>query len=322
MWNKKVKELNISTIGLDYFIGGVSAGVARTAIAPIERIKLILQTQPSNLHINSEERYKGIKDTFTRVTKAQGVRSLWRGNMVNLVKFFPAQAMNFMFRDIFKEFFLKGVNPKTHNSLFALGNIVSGSLAGAASLCTVYPLDLIRTRLATDVKPSLNKQDRQFRGVSHCIVSTLKTDGIKGLYRGMSVSLYGIVVYRGLSFGLYDTFKGWVPKDYIGFKRVFFTWLVAQNTQIIAHYLSYPFDTVRRNMMMSHRVDGVLAYKNSWECWSKLSKNEGVTSFFAGSLTNVYRSMAGAVVLVMYDEIQQIFYTPKTNMKTEDLEYI
>ncbi len=52
---------------LDFMIGGVSAAVSKTAAAPIERVKLLLQCQDANKNILPENRYVGIRDCFKRV---------------------------------------------------------------------------------------------------------------------------------------------------------------------------------------------------------------------------------------------------------------
>lgn len=76
---------------------------------------------------------------------------------------------------------------------FFAGNLASGGAAGATSLLVIYPLDFARTRLATDIGKGAN---REFKGFTHCISTILKTDGIRGLYRGFSSSVQGIIVYR------------------------------------------------------------------------------------------------------------------------------
>jgi solute carrier family 25 (adenine nucleotide translocator) protein 4/5/6/31 len=47
-------------------------------------------------------------------------------------------------------------------------------------------------------------------------------------------------------------------------------------------------------------------YKNTLDCWVKIAKNEGYSAFFKGALTNAIRGSGGAIVLVMYDEIQKV----------------
>ena len=87
------------------------------------------------------------------------------------------------------------------------GNLASGGAAGASSLFFVYSLDYARTRLANDAKASKGGGDRQFNGLVDVYRKTLKSDGIAGLYRGFNISCVGIIVYRGLYFGLYDSLK-------------------------------------------------------------------------------------------------------------------
>jgi len=134
----------------DFLIGGVSAAVSKTAVAPIERVKLLLQVQDASKSIAADKRYKGIGDCFTRVWAEQGFASFWRGNMANVIRYFPTQALNFAFKDVYKKVF-NPYNAKKNPVKFFFGNCASGGAAGATSLCVVYPLDFARTRLAADV---------------------------------------------------------------------------------------------------------------------------------------------------------------------------
>lgn len=71
--------------------------------------------------------------------------------------------------------------------------------------------------------------------------------------------------------------------------------------------ISYPFDTVRRRMMMqSGRAKADIMYKNTLDCWVKISKNEGSKAFFKGAFSNVLRGTGGALVLVFYDELKAL----------------
>lgn len=91
---------------IDFMMGGVSAAVSKTAAAPIERVKLLIQNQDEMIKQGRlSEPYKGIMDCFSKVTKSEGVGSLWRGNMANVVRYFPTQALNFAFKDKFKRMF-------------------------------------------------------------------------------------------------------------------------------------------------------------------------------------------------------------------------
>jgi solute carrier family 25 (adenine nucleotide translocator) protein 4/5/6/31 len=288
---------------IDFAAGGISGAVAKTCTAPIERVKLIIQTQDANPRIVSGEvpRYTGIGNCFSRVASEQGISAFWRGNFTNVIRYFPTQAFNFAFKDSIKKLFPK-VDKKTNFAGFVGVNVAAGGLAGAGSLCIVYPLDYARTRLASDV----GSGKREFSGLRDCLVKTA-AKGPRALYNGFGVSVLGIVPYRGTYFGLYDTLREVNPYHsaggVIGFASKF---AVAQVTAITAGYASYPFDTVRRRLQMqSNKPREEWLYKSTGDCFGKIMKNEGFTSFFKGAGANALRTVGSAMVLVLYDEIKQ-----------------
>lgn len=287
----------------DFLAGGISAAISKTAVAPIERVKLILQVQAANKQIVAGSEYKGIMDCLVRIPKEQGFAAFWRGNLANVIRYFPTQALNFAFKDVYKQVFLGGVDQKTQFWRYFFGNLGSGGAAGATSLCFVYPLDYARTRLGADV--GKGTADRQYTGLIDCLKKTVKSDGIVGLYRGFSVSVQGIIIYRAAYFGCYDTARGSLPDPKNSPFIVNFA--IAQVVTICSGILSYPFDTVRRRMMMqSGRAKEDIMYKNTLDCWVKISKQEGTRAFFKGALSNVFRGTGGALVLVLYDELKTL----------------
>ncbi|XP_019876394.1 ADP,ATP carrier protein 1 [Aethina tumida] len=287
----------------DFMAGGISAAIAKTAVAPIERVKLVLQVQDANKQIAADKKYKGIVDAFIRIPKEQGFFSLWRGNLANVIRYFPTQALNFAFKDTYKDLFLTGVDKKTQFWKFFFGNLASGGAAGATSLCFVYPLDYARTRLGADVGKSLS--ERQYTGLVDCIKKTFASDGPIGLYRGFIVSVQGIIIYRAAYFGCFDTIKGFLPDP----KNTPFaiTFLIAETVTALSGLLSYPFDTVRRRMMMQSGLKKTeVMYKNTLDCWVKIAQKEGPAAFFKGALSNVFRGTGAALVLVFYEELHDL----------------
>lgn len=282
---------------IDWATGGVSAAISKTVVAPIERVKLIIQTQDSNPKIMSGEvpRYTGVVNTLTRVTREQGVASLWRGNLANIIRYFPTQAFNFAFKDTFKRMFPK-YDIKTDFWKFFGVQLASGGLAGAGSLTIVYPLDFARTRLAADIG---KEGQREFTGLVDCLTKVAKNSGVSSLYNGFGVSVQGIVVYRGAYFGLYDT-----TKTAIEAQNIFVRWFIAQVVTALSGVISYPFDTVRRRMMM--QSGGKQLYSGTIDCWRQISRKEGFNGFFKGAWSNVLRGAGAALVLVGYDEIQKV----------------
>ncbi|XP_050295518.1 ADP,ATP carrier protein 1-like [Anthonomus grandis grandis] len=287
----------------DFLAGGISAAVAKTAVAPIERVKLLLQVQAASKQISEAQKYKGIIDCFIRIPKEQGFLSYWRGNLANVIRYFPTQALNFAFKDTYKRWFLDGVDKKTQFWRYFAGNLASGGAAGATSLCFVYPLDYARTRLGADVGKTT--KERQYHGMIDCIVKTFKSDGLMGLYRGFNVSVQGIIMYRAAYFGCFDTAKESLPDPKN--TPVYISFLIAQTVTMVSGLVSYPLDTVRRRMMMQSGLKkSEVMYKNTMDCWYKILKNEGPRAFFKGALSNVFRGIGAALVLVFYDEIKAV----------------
>jgi len=290
---------------VDFLMGGVSAAVSKTAAAPIERVKLLIQNQDEMIKQGRlTEPYKGIGDCFSRVIREEGFVSLWRGNMANVLRYFPTQALNFAFKDQFKRMFGYSKEKDGYWKWFA-GNLASGGAAGAASLLFVYSLDYARTRLANDNKAAKKGGERQFNGLFDVYSKTIKSDGIVGLYRGFNISCVGIIVYRGLYFGLYDSLKpvvlqGSMKDSFIG--SFFLGWCIT----IGAGLASYPLDTVRRRMMMTSGE--AVKYKSSFHAFSEIVAKEGAKSLFKGAGANILRAVAGAGVLAGYDKLQVVFF--------------
>jgi solute carrier family 25 (adenine nucleotide translocator) protein 4/5/6/31 len=304
MPEKKDDKGRVVSFLIDFLMGGVSAAVSKTAAAPIERVKLLIQNQDEMIKSGRlHEPYKGIGDCFRRVIKEEGFVALWRGNTANVLRYFPTQALNFAFKDYFKKMFGYSKEKDGYWKWFA-GNLASGGAAGAASLTFVYSLDYARTRLANDNKSAKKGGSRQFNGLVDVYRKTLATDGIVGLYRGFVISCVGIVVYRGLYFGMFDSLKPVLltgnMKDSF-FASFFLGWAVT----IGASLASYPIDTVRRRMMMTSGE--AVKYKSSIHAFVQITKNEGVRSLFKGGGANILRAVAGAGVLAGYDKLQVIF---------------
>jgi solute carrier family 25 (adenine nucleotide translocator) protein 4/5/6/31 len=273
---------------VDFLMGGVSAAVSKTAAAPIERIKLLIQNQDEMIKQGRlSEPYKGIGDCFKRTIAEEGPRQLWRGNMANVIRYFPTQALNFAFKDHFKRMFGFKKDKDGYWKWFA-GNLASGGAAGASSLFFVYSLDFARTRLANDNKSAKKGGSREFNGLFDVYRKTLKSDGIAGLYRGFNISCVGIIVYRGLYFGMYDSIKPILPDGYRdNFLANFgLGWTIT----IGAGLASYPIDTVRRRMMMTSGQ--AVKYNSSMHAFREIMKNEGVKSLFKGAGANILRAVA------------------------------
>lgn len=285
----------------NFALSGVAAVISKTAAAPIERIKLLVQNQDEMLKTGRlSEPYKGVIDCTMRTYRTEGVLPFWRGNMANCIRYFPTQALNFAFKDQIKMLF-KSKKTDSYAVKFSK-NIAAGGAAGAMSLCFVYSLDYCRTRLANDAKSGKKGGERQFNGMVDVYRKTIASDGIQGLYRGFVISCVGIVVYRGFYFGLFDTLKPILLGESA---NVLLSFALGYVVTISAGLLSYPIDTIRRRMMMTSGE--AVKYKGSIDCTLQIVRNEGFMSLMKGAGANILRGVAGAGVLAGFDKFQEFY---------------
>merc|ERR1712039_634244 len=201
--------------------------------------------------------------------------------------------------DTFKKMFPK-YNPKTEFLQFFGANLVSGGLAAAGSMTIVYPLDYSRTRLASDV----GSGKKTFSGLWDCMSKTAKHGGVMALYTGFGVSVVGIVGYRGIQLGTFDTITGLNPwKKDKGLMGAVSTFAAAQTAITFGAGATYPFDTVRRRLQMqSEKPPEEHIYKGTVDCFKKIAAEEGLAKgLYKGFVANIVRSVGGALVLVFYD---------------------
>jgi len=283
----------------DFMLSGIAAGVSKTAAAPIERVKLLVQNQDEMIKQGRLDRpYTGVVDCTKRTLSEEGIKPFWRGNLANVIRYFPTQALNFAFKGQIKSLFNVPKDASYVTKMSA--NIASGGFAGSLSLTVVYSLDFARTRLANDSKGKDGK--RQFNGLIDVYKQTLASDGIGGLYRGFVISCVGIFIYRGLYFGIYDTLKPVMIGDNGSFLASF---ALGWGVTVVSGLASYPIDTVRRRMMMTSGTG--VHYKSSMDCGIQVIKSEGFMSLMKGAGANVLRGVAGAGVLSGADEVKALY---------------
>merc|ERR1712080_361197 len=245
--------------------------------------------------------YTGVVDCTKRVLQTEGVYPLWRGNLANVLRYFPTQALNFAFKDTIKALFATPKDASAQRK-FAT-NIASGGAAGTLSLLFVYSLDYARTRLANDNKSKTGT--RQFNGLIDVYVKTLKSD-----YPGSVQRLHHLCCrYLHLPWhvlGLFDTLSPIiVGKD----GNVGLSFLLGWAVTVTAGPMSYPIDTIRRMMMTS---GGGAKYNGSIDCARQIMKTEGFMSMMKGAGANILRGVAGAGVLAGFEKFQNLYIKWRT----------
>merc|ERR1711937_325771 len=271
----------------------------------VERVKLLLQTQDSNPKVISGEipKYTGIMDCFQRVSAEQGTAAFWRGNTVNCIRYAPQQGSALAFNDQIKRMVPK-YNPKTDYYKDFGMKLLSGGLAGGLANVVCYPFDFARTRLASD----LGKGQGQFNGIADCIAKTVKQGGITGLYRGSAVTVAGAFVYRGGQLGLFGQIMDMNPyKEDKGMLGIVAAFTCATVARTITTPFNYPFDTVRRRMMLdSEKPAAERLYSSGINCFFTVMKSEGFGGMYKGLVPELFRGIGGPLVLTAYDRIKLI----------------
>jgi len=276
-----------------FVAGGISGAVAKTVTAPLEAIKLKLQY--------TEDDDEGALDCARRILEREGWRGFYRGNLANVLRYFPTQAFNFAFKDKIKRLMPK-VDRKKHPWRAFAVNIVSGGIAGAGSLVLVYPLDTARTQLLIctndDGSPKYANMVGFFRDWN---------GDVRKLYEGYVVSVAGIIPFRAIYFIVNDTLRAilpWIRDE--GLKGLVSKFTCAQAAALCAAYASFPFDTVRRRLQVdAQRPLGERRYKGNLDCLKKVYRVEGVRALFRGAGYNAVRTVTSALALVAYGELKK-----------------
>lgn len=302
----KEKKSKLQQLGSDLLIGGSIGAVSKTIMAPVERVKLLLQTMESNPDVISGkvQPYKSIGDCFSRVYQEQGLKAFWRGNLVNCLRYAPQQGSALAFNDALNNIFPNYDSKTQFWQSFAV-KLSSGGLAGAIANTICYPFDFARTRLASDLK----KGNAQFKGIGDCIVTTVRQQGLRGLYTGWTVTVMGAFVYRAGQLGCFKQIQDLNPyakdKGTIGAVSSFVA-VTAARTVVMP--FNYPFDTVRRRMMLqSEKPVSERLYKSSVDCFNQVLKKEGMKGMYKGMVPELFRGVGGSLVIVAYDRIKVIF---------------
>jgi solute carrier family 25 phosphate transporter 23/24/25/41 len=158
------------------FSAGALTGMTASSLCyPLDLVRSVLSVQTTQQH------YKGIADAMQSIVKADGFLGLYRGLGPTLMGIAPYIAINMTTFDLLKRRYL----PKSRDApYFTLINLGLGASAGFVAAATTYPSDLIRRRM--QVQGCKGTHDLPvYRNTWHCITETVKTEGVRGMYKGL-----------------------------------------------------------------------------------------------------------------------------------------
>ncbi|NXO80394.1 S2542 protein, partial [Sitta europaea] len=231
--------------------GALAGAVAKTAVAPLDRTKIMFQV--SSKRFSAKEAYRLIYHTYLN----EGFWSLWRGNSATMVRVIPYAAIQFCAHEEYKQL-LGSYYGFQGKALTPFPRFVAGSLAGTTAAMVTYPLDMVRARMAVTPK-------EMYSSIVHVFIRISREEGLKTLYRGFTPTILGVIPYAGLSFFTYETLKkvhagnsGWGWLGALGPVQPG-RLLFGACAGLIGQSASYPLDVVRRRMQTA----GVLGHSYS-----------------------------------------------------------
>ncbi|CAG09637.1 unnamed protein product, partial [Tetraodon nigroviridis] len=189
--------------------GGGAGAVSRTCTAPLDRLKVMMQVRQVQVQTASRRTVYGSRTNnmclmtgLMQMIKEGGVRSLWRGNGVNVIKIAPESALKFMAYEQ-----IKRVMGSDRETLSVLERFVAGSLAGVIAQSTIYPMEVLKTRLAL-------RKSGQYSGISDCAKQIFRREGLGAFYKGYVPNMLGIIPYAGIDLAVYETLKNYYLHNY------------------------------------------------------------------------------------------------------------
>merc|ERR1712203_64575 len=147
---------------------------------------------------------------------------------------------------------------------------------------------------------------KSFNGIVDCLTKTVQQGGVTGLYRGAGVTVAGAFVYRGGQLGLFAQVQDMNPyKKDKGPLGVIAAFIAATVARTITTPFNYPFDTVRRRMMLdSEKPAAERLYSSGVNCFFKVMQAEGFGGMYKGLVPELFRGLGGPMVLTAYDRIK------------------
>jgi len=250
--------------------GGLAGVIARTASAPLDRIKLLFQVQAMEGAGTSATAYTGIGQAFAKIYREEGVLAFWKGNGVNVIRVAPYAAAQLSSNDFYKSL-LVGKDGK----LGLPERLAAGALAGMTGTALTHPLDTIRLRLALP--------NHGYTGISNAFVTVARHEGVGALYKGLGPTLAGIAPYAAINFASYDMAKKMWYGD--GVKQDPISNLVVGGASgTFSATVCYPLDTIRRRMQMKGKT-----YDGMGDAFRTIWAKEGMGGFFKGWAANTLK---------------------------------
>ncbi|KAF5911064.1 hypothetical protein HPG69_001029 [Diceros bicornis minor] len=247
--------------------GGVAGAVSRTSTAPLDRLKVMMQVHGSKSH------KMNIYDGFRQMVKEGGIRSLWRGNGTNVIKIAPETAVKFWAYEQYKKLLTE-----EGQKVGTFERFISGSMAGATAQTFIYPMEVLKTRLAVG-------KTGQYSGIFNCIIP----------YAGIDLAVYELLKSHWL-----DNFA----KDSVN-PGVMVLLGCGALSSTCGQLASYPLALVRTRMQAQAMLEGS-PQLNMVGLFRRIISKEGIPGLYRGITPNFMKVLpAVGISYVVYENMKQ-----------------
>lgn len=269
------------------FFGGLAGIFSKTLTTPIERLKTLRQNKLDDLNYR-----KG--GALRYIFKHEGIRGLFKGNIINCIRTFPQTATQYGTYQL-----AKNMLPIKNKTILDMS---SGALAGLTSMTVVYPIELVRTRYI--MQTQINKP------IIHNLSSGLKHiyEGDKKFYRGWKSSVLRVAPLLALNFTFYNKLN-----DLNKNNNKLISCLCGSISGILSLSLWYPPEIWNRRMQLQNFYKDYPVYKNIPDVIKQMYKNEGFKSFYIGLGTAIQRIALSNGLYFMFIEILRDMYNTLKN---------
>uniref|UniRef100_A0A7N0UXT0 Mitochondrial carrier protein n=1 Tax=Kalanchoe fedtschenkoi TaxID=63787 RepID=A0A7N0UXT0_KALFE len=299
---------SIPVFAKELIAGGVAGGFAKTVVAPLERVKILFQTR------RAEFQSIGLLGSFNKISRTEGVQGFYRGNGASVARIVPYAALHYMAYEEYRRWIIDTYPGLGRGPVL---DLVAGSFAGGTAVLFTYPLDLVRTKLAYQVIGSRNSSmkglvynELLYKGILDCFAKTYRESGLRGLYRGVAPSLYGIFPYSGLKFYFYEEMKRHVPEEHR--KDITVKLICGSIAGLLGQTFTYPLDVVRRQMQVEHLSASNNAELNgTMESLITILRKQGWKQLFSGLSINYLKVVPSvAIGFTVYDTMKSSLRVP------------
>jgi len=288
-----------------FLAGGIAGALAKTCTAPLDRLKIIMQTSGASQQSAAAKAAVsgGLIPAFLAIGKTEGLAGYWRGNTPQVARVLPYSATMLFAYDFYK----KKYADKSTGELSVQGRLLAGASAACTATIVTYPLDIIRLRLSID--PTTTNMVAVFKNI-------LREEGAMAFAKGLPATCLSIAPYSALNFCAFDLFKQTIPEDIRNEPQGIA--MASLMATAVATGSCYPLDTVRRQMQMksSTATNVVAAAKN-------IVSNQGVGGLFKGFVPNAVKNMPNkSIQLTTYDVLKKFIARSEVAYEAEKKAYL